>query len=71
MSNAKELRIKLYRELEAIYHRFFDELAASGLPDGEAARLTQTVLLSRQEGLKHLVSVEEMELNSDVEGSNT
>ena len=61
MSNAQELRIQLYRDLEAIYHRFFDELAESGLPDGEAARLTQKVLLSRQEGFKHLVSVDEME----------
>ena len=71
MSGADKLRIKLYRELEAVYHRFFDELAESGLADGEAARLTQKVLLCRQEGFKHLVSVDEMEVDSGVESGNS
>ena len=61
MTNAKEVRFRLYHELEAIYHRFFDEIADSGLGDGEAGRLTQIILLSRQEGLKHLVSADEMD----------
>ena len=61
MANAKELRFKFYHELEGVYRRFCDELAESGLRDGEAGRLTQTILLSRQEGLKYLVSSDEME----------
>jgi hypothetical protein len=44
-----------------MYHRFFDEIAAAELSDGDAGRLTQALLLSRQEGLKHLVSSEEMD----------
>lgn len=61
MADARELRFKLYHDLEAVYHRCFDKLAQAGFPDGEAGRLTQTILLSRQEGLKHLVSADEME----------
>jgi hypothetical protein len=44
-----------------MYHSFFDEIAAAELSDGDAGRLTQALLLSRQEGLKHLVSSEEMD----------
>ena len=64
MSRTKELKLKLYHDLEAVYHRFFDELAQSNLPDGEAARITQAALLSRQEGLKHLVSEQDLDVSS-------
>ncbi|BAU65606.1 hypothetical protein STA3757_29950 [Stanieria sp. NIES-3757] len=60
MSQTQELRYRFYHELETIYHRFFDEIARANLGDGEAGRLTQAVLLSRQEGLKQLVSPDEM-----------
>ncbi|AFZ35504.1 hypothetical protein Sta7437_1950 [Stanieria cyanosphaera PCC 7437] len=60
MSQTQELRYRFYHELETIYHRFFDEIAQANLGDGEAGRLTQAVLLSRQEGLKHLVSPDEI-----------
>jgi hercynine metabolism small protein len=60
MSQTQELRYRFYHELETIYHRFFDEIAQANLGDGEAGRLTQAVLLSRQEGLKQLVSPDEM-----------
>jgi hercynine metabolism small protein len=59
MTQSKELRYKFYHELETIYHRFFDEIAQADLGDGEAGRLTQALLLSRQEGLKHLVTTPE------------
>lgn len=71
-NNTKELRLKLYRELEDVYHRFFNELAASDLPDGEVSKLTQAILLSRQEGLKHLLSLDEIDevLEGDRENGN-
>lgn len=61
---SQQLRFKFYHELQDLYHRYFDELAESDLPDGEAAKLAQTVLLARQESLKYLVCVEEMEAYS-------
>ena len=63
MSKTKELKRQLYDEFEAVYHRFFDALAQSDLSDGEAARITQAALLSRQEGLKHLVPPEDLDLD--------
>jgi hercynine metabolism small protein len=64
---SKQLRSKFYHELQDFYHRCFDELATSELPDGEAARLAQSLLLSRQESLKYLGAVEEMEAHSTIE----
>lgn len=61
MTTTQELRFRFYNQLETMYHRFFDEIAAAELSDGDAGRLTQALLLSRQEGLKHLVSSEEMD----------
>ena len=60
-SQSRDLRFKFYHQLEEIYHQFLDELAQAGLGDGETGRMAQTVMLSRQEGLKHLVSEEEMD----------
>ncbi|MGD2182002.1 hypothetical protein [Lusitaniella coriacea] len=68
---AKELRFKFNHDLEEMYHRFFDELAQANLPDGEAGKLAQILLLSRQEGLKYLVSKEEMEAYSAAYPSET
>ena len=65
MSKTKELKRQLYNELEAVYHRFFDTLAQSGISDGEAARITQAALLLRQEGLKYLVSPEDLDTGVD------
>lgn len=58
---SQQLRFQFYHQLQDLYHRYFDELADSDLPDGEAAKLAQTLLLSRQEALKYLVSLEELE----------
>ena len=60
-SQSQDLRFKFYHQLEEIYHQFLDELAQAGLADGETGRMAQTVMLSRQEGLKHLVSEAEMD----------
>ena len=60
-SQSQDLRFKFYHQLEEIYHQFLDELAQAGLGDGETGRMAQTVMLSRQEGLKRLVSEEEMD----------
>ena len=56
----QNLKFRFHHELEEVYHRFFDELADSGLGDGDAGRVAQSLLLSRQESLKHLVSPKEM-----------
>ncbi|QFZ92647.2 hypothetical protein [Synechococcus elongatus] len=55
-----ELRFELHHQLVALYRDFFDRLADAELRDGDAARLAQRVLLSRQEALKHLVDPEEL-----------
>lgn len=58
---SQDLRFKLYHQLEEIYHQFLDELAEVKLGDGEIGRIAQTVMLSRQEALKHLVTEKELE----------
>ena len=60
-SQSQDLRFKFYHQLEETYHQFLDELAQAELTDGETGRIAQTVMLSRQEGLKHLVAEEEMD----------
>lgn len=57
---SQEVRFKFYHQLDQTYHQFLDELAQTDFGDGEIGRLAQTVMLSRQEALKHLVSLEEM-----------
>ena len=61
-SISQDLRFKFHHQLEEIYHQFLDELAQVGLPDREIGKIAQTVMRSRQEGLKHLLS--ERELNT-------
>jgi len=60
-SKSQDLRFKFYHQLDEIYHQFLDELAAAELADRETGKTAQTVLLSRQEGLKHLISEREIE----------
>ena len=60
-SQSQDLRFKFYHQLDQIYHQFLDELAEAKLPDMETGKTAQTVMLSRQEALKHLVSESEME----------
>ena len=60
-SKSQDLRFKFYHQLEAIYHQFLDELAEAELSDSETGKIAQTVMLSRQEGLKHLVRQQEMD----------
>ena len=60
-TDANEMRFRFHHELEQLYHRFFDEIAQSDFTDREAGILAQTILRSRQESLKHLVSALEME----------
>jgi hypothetical protein len=59
-SQAQNLRFDFYDRLDKMYHQFLDEIAQSNLGDAEMGRVAQIVMLSRQEGLKHLVSLEEM-----------
>ena len=60
-SKSQDLRFKFYHQLEEIYHQFLDELAEVELTDNEIGKIAQVVMLSRQEGLKRLVSEEEMD----------
>ncbi|MDJ0688047.1 MAG: hypothetical protein QNJ41_06035 [Xenococcaceae cyanobacterium MO_188.B32] len=60
-SKSQDLRFKFYHQLEEIYHQFLDELAEVELTDNEIGKIAQIVMLSRQEGLKRLVSEEEMD----------
>ncbi len=60
-SKSQELRFKFYHLLEDIYHQFLDELAEAELSDSEIGKTAQTIMLSRQEGLKHLVPNQEMD----------
>lgn len=55
-----ELRFELHHQLVSLYRDFFDRLVDADLRDGDAARLAQRILLSRQEALKHLVDPEEL-----------
>lgn len=55
--NLKEIQVwrnKLQSEIEALYLRLFDEVAESGLREGDIARLSQALLRSQLEGLKEL-----------------
>lgn len=69
MADTKSLRFRFHHELEDTYRRFFDEITDAGLSDGEMARLAQTILRSRHEGLKLLVSAEELEEYQSIYGS--
>ena len=60
-SQSQDLRFKFYHQLDQIYHQFLDELAKAELTDIETGRIAQTVMLSRQEALKHLISQSEMD----------
>ena len=58
---SQNLRFKFYHQLDELYHQLLDELAQQDFGDGEIGKLAQTVMLSRQEGLKHLVTLDEMD----------
>ena len=60
-SQSQELRFKFYHRLEEIYHQFLDELAEAELSDSDIGKTAQIIMLSRQEGLKHLVPNREMD----------
>lgn len=60
MRDTSEIRFRLHHELNECYHRLFDELAAADIREGDAAHVTQLLLNSRLDALKHLVSEEEM-----------
>lgn len=57
---AQQLRFKFAHQLQDTYHQLFDELAQADLPEGEMAHLSQQILRSRQEGLKSLITVDEL-----------
>ncbi|MBD2079418.1 hypothetical protein [Leptolyngbya sp. FACHB-17] len=57
---AQQLRFKFTHKLREAYHQLFDELAQADLPEGEIANLSQQLLRSRQQGLKNLLNVDEL-----------
>lgn len=66
MRDTSEVRFRLHHELDGFYHRLFDQLADMDIKDGDAARITQLLLNSRLDALKHLVAEEEMDRYLDV-----
>ena len=47
-------REKLQDEVEQFYLKLFDDVAESGLPEGDIARLGQALLRAKQESLNEL-----------------
>ena len=60
ISRSQNLRFKYYHQLEETYHQLLDDLAQIGLPESTTGRIAQSIMLSRQEGLKHLVNQSEI-----------
>ena len=58
---SQSLRFNYYHQVDKLYHQLLDDIAQQDFGDGEIGRLAQKVMLSRQEALKHLVSLDEME----------
>ena len=61
ISRSQDLRFKYYHQLEKTYHQLLDDLAKAGFPENTTGKIAQAVMLSRQEGLKHIVNQEEMD----------
>jgi hercynine metabolism small protein len=59
VSTEQLLRFEFYRELENIYHHFFDQIAQSKLTERAMAELLQLLMRSRQASLNQLISTEE------------
>ncbi len=60
-SRSQDIRFQLYHQLEETYHQLLDELAQAELTDGEIGKIAQTLMRSRLEALKPLVSDQEMD----------
>lgn len=56
MRDTSEIRFRLHHELNEYYHQLFDRLADMDIKDGDKANITQLLLNSRLDALKHLVS---------------
>lgn len=61
MRDTSEIRFRLHHELDQFYHQLFDSLVDSEIREGDAAAITQLLLNSRLDALKHLVSESEMD----------
>lgn len=60
MRDTSEIRFQLHHELNQFYHQLFDKIADADILEGDAAKITQLLLNSRFDALKHLISEEEM-----------
>lgn len=60
MRDTSEIRFRLHHELNQCYHKLFDQLATADIREGDAAQVTQLLLNSRLDALKHLVTEAEM-----------
>lgn len=61
MRDTSALRFRLHHELDKFYHQLFDSLVDENIRERDAAEVTQLLLNSRLDALKHLVSEEETE----------
>lgn len=61
ITRSQDLRFKCYHQLEQTYHQLLDDLAKAGFPESTTGKIAQAVMLSRQEGLKHIVNQSEID----------
>ena len=60
VADSRLLRSRFYRELDALYHRFFDEAGAANLTDKAMTDLVQKLMRGRQFGLDMFSALEEL-----------
>ncbi|MGB2926711.1 MAG: hypothetical protein WBB82_15530 [Limnothrix sp.] len=60
MRDTSKIRFHLHHELNTFYHQLFNQVADADIFEGDAASVTQMLLNSRFDALKHLVSEDEM-----------
>ncbi len=62
----QQMRFRFHHDLETFYGHLFDQVAQAELSDAETAKLSQTLLQSRNACLTHLVSADETKQYSQV-----
>ena len=59
MRDTSATRFRLHHDLDNFYHQLFDSLVEADIRESDKAHITQLLLNSRLDALKHLVSEEE------------
>lgn len=61
MRDTSATRFSLHHKLDSFYHQLFDSLVDMDIKERDKAEVTQLLLNSRLDALKHLVAEEETE----------